>query len=167
MLRPYYAFEELAILFHDIVYIPGSQLNEAQSIDMMDHTLNQYPQLRDAFSGADIDKAADIIMDTKYPHVPKSEFSRYVVDMDMLGFSSFYSTFLTTNNKIEREFKGVKNFKTGRKGFLTTLLDGRIPFYFSKEVQKIKIPLSQKERQKVSLDEKARTNIRKLIEGHY
>ena len=72
--------QELAILFHDIVYIPGCQYNEICSADLL------VACCKDTIRPELLAEACVIIQDTK-DHVPTIRGSAIVSDLDMLVLS--------------------------------------------------------------------------------
>lgn len=87
--------QQLAWLFHDIVYCPGNADNERNSIKLMNHLLKdfQYPNLK---------YAEHIIMCTKF-HVATSPVAAPIVDLDMSCFA-FLDKLRTANVQIMKEF---------------------------------------------------------------
>ena len=91
--------EELAILFHDAVYIPGGKHNEAMSAALMRVCVGETasdPQKFDCFMfelkdkdelKAILDGAEQIILDT-VTHLPRNPLSYRVVDLDLHGLAT-------------------------------------------------------------------------------
>jgi predicted metal-dependent HD superfamily phosphohydrolase len=106
----------LAILFHDIVYVPGSTENEANSVNEMRWIA------AGMFTGKELNDAAIIILDTK-THVPTSFDSRMVLDLDMaiLGNSKTHAEY---DMAIRKEFSAYPDheYYTGRKMFCEATL---------------------------------------------
>jgi predicted metal-dependent HD superfamily phosphohydrolase len=73
--------EYLAILYHDIVYLPYASGNEDLSAGLlsMHHTI-YFPQKPDEV----IDQAKEIILATKHDGTPVPGFAERVVDLDMM-----------------------------------------------------------------------------------
>ena len=64
----------LCALFHDIVYIPGAQDNEEQSVEIVKRYIpDSHPHF---------DTVCDIIIDTKH-HTPRTSLSAKFCDADM------------------------------------------------------------------------------------
>ena len=88
----------LAILFHDAIYIPGRQDNEAKSAEcFMEYCFN----LKTVPFDADIVKT--IILETK-GHVPSIEESKIVLDLDLYGISQS-DLFNKNSIAIKKEFQ--------------------------------------------------------------
>ena len=86
-----------AALFHDIVYIPGAQDNEEQSIAILKHYI---PDTHPHFT-----QLCDMIMDTKH-HNPRSALSAQFCDADMAIISrSSLKELLQWDKKIFLEFQ--------------------------------------------------------------
>jgi predicted metal-dependent HD superfamily phosphohydrolase len=106
----------LAVLFHDIVYEPGSPTNERDSSEVMREMADGL------FSHKQLNDAAIIIHDTK-THIPTSHDSKLVLDLDMsvLGIPKMHEDF---NKQIREEFRKYSDaeYNAGRKAFFEELL---------------------------------------------
>lgn len=121
--------EQVAILFHDAIYRPGSKKNEEMSINMMKcllHNIN--------VDVKDLDIAAEIIDATAHHlDIAVSPNALLVMDLDMAGFSASPGEFNANSALIEKEFyRGYGNdictleqFLNGRLKFLTALQNGK------------------------------------------
>lgn len=79
--------QKIAWLFHDIVYLPGSNENEQQSANFMEKYMNEnYPEINTY-------KIKNMILDTQ-SHIATSTDSIILMDIDMLSFSLPYGKFL-------------------------------------------------------------------------
>jgi predicted metal-dependent HD superfamily phosphohydrolase len=121
--------EQLALLFHDAVYIPGAPRgdNERRSAALMVATLatlaHGYPDL--AVAKADIDRAARIIEATTHAETPPAEAAR-VCDLDLLRLAAPWDTFCRHALGIRREYRHLfaddAAFWHARNAFYTTML---------------------------------------------
>jgi predicted metal-dependent HD superfamily phosphohydrolase len=116
----------LAVLFHDIVYEPGSPTNERDSSEMMRNMVTSL------FTAKQLNDAAIIIHDTK-THIPSSEDSKLVLDLDMaiLGQREKHEMF---NRTIRHEFGKYSDaeYNAGRSAFFQEVL-ARPVIYYTKE----------------------------------
>lgn len=71
--------QQLAWLFHDVVYVPGATDNEENSVHLMELMLMDYNNI-------DTVAIANIIMDTK-THYPTNPLSKSIIDVDWAIFS--------------------------------------------------------------------------------
>lgn len=105
-----------AIWWHDAVYVPGSKDNEDNSCIMMSQYYN---------SDANYFNVVRMILDTR-DHIPHSEESAVVCDLDMFGFVESTTKHQSINRQIEEEFTlaGVTpdDYHNGRIKFLESLL---------------------------------------------
>lgn len=106
----------LAVLFHDIVYVPGSPTNERDSSEAMRDMADGL------FSHKQLNDAAIIIHNTK-THIPTFFDSRIVLDLDMaiLGQTEKHEFF---NRAIRDEFRRYSDaeYNAGRSAFFKELL---------------------------------------------
>lgn len=108
--------QELAWLFHDSVYIPGSTTNEIMSVQRMRYAVGEtwkYTKY-DCFVNPSLfiddpeklntilDAAEQIILDT-IKHFPSTEESDRVLDMDLFGLGG--NEFYTNGQQIFNEYK--------------------------------------------------------------
>lgn len=124
--------QNIAILYHDIVYDINRKDNEEQSASYMQRELGE----------TDIDDkviktASMIIMDTKH-HIPTIDESAIVIDLDMVHLSFDFDIFLYYRDKIRKEYSKIsdKEFYQGENYFFENLLkQNKILFtkYFSEE----------------------------------
>lgn len=110
--------QQLAWLFHDIVYIPGIAHNEKNSVHMMNVVLNMFKREGIDF-GLDsyISTASTIIYSTSV-HTPVNDLCKPVLDIDMICFSS-QKLLRKANQEIIQEFN-LRDFG-GRIKFLEDL----------------------------------------------
>lgn len=112
--------EFLAVWFHDLIYIPGSTENEAQSAWQM------AALLRGVFTNQELIEAGNYIFATQY-HVKKvgsyPEGSKRVRDIDLLSLAIAPDEYDANTYKIWRELNLPENVWTrGRKIFIQRML---------------------------------------------
>lgn len=112
--------EILAIWFHDLVYIPGSSENEAQSAWQM-ATL-----LRGIFSTKELFEAGSHILATEYnvkKHGPYSPGNKRVRDIDLLSLAIDPGDYDANTRKIWEELNLPEEvWRRGRKHFIQKIL---------------------------------------------
>lgn len=98
----------LAIWFHDAVYEPGRSDNEQRSAELARDLLGE----RD-----DIDLICQIIIDTK-EHVPNTEESKLVLDLDMAILGANPTEYKQYAEQVREEFKKYPDevYIQGRQG---------------------------------------------------
>lgn len=108
--------QRLAIWWHDAVYELGSPINENDSVVLMKNTIDLSDDL--------LVRATDIIFDTQ-SHVPKTQESAIVCDLDMFVFADNFNVHHRYTQQIQREFKDIPRdeYRTGRIKFLQKLRD--------------------------------------------
>lgn len=77
----------LAVLFHDIIYVPGSTENEDLSAEFFHSVTSQIPEFRDECS-----KVYYAILETNYIHkqMNRNSLERQLVELDL--YEAFYGT---------------------------------------------------------------------------
>lgn len=119
----------LAILFHDIVYVPTNSTNERQSAKVFE----TWARLNNV--QCDIDKIVQMILDTK-EHVPTIDESRILIDLDLYGLSLPFEEYMNASFKVQQEFVqkiSLDEFILGRIDWLTKMLN-RSCIFQTKEV---------------------------------
>ena len=98
--------QKLAILFHDIIYMPFAKNNEEQSVKKM----KSFFTLEDlsCYEREIIAKASEIIMDTK-THIATIEESKTVIDLDLVSLGYTLEVFNITSELIYIENWKVAN----------------------------------------------------------
>lgn len=95
--------QKLAILYHDVVYLPGCKENEELSAKFMVAALKPFAP-HEA-----LDEASRIVIDTKQHFTVNpfymSQQSKLVLDLDISSMSLDYDKFLWWNRLVEEEFK--------------------------------------------------------------
>jgi len=122
---------EFAIFYHDIIYDVKSNKNEELSALFCKNALRKL----DVPCGI-IVKAIKIILDTK-KHIPTINDSKYMIDADLFTFANDYSEYMTTADKIRKEYLiySDKVYINSRIEFLKSLLN-REKIYLTKEFKK-------------------------------
>ncbi len=118
---------ELAILFHDAVYIPGSKLNEDASMDLMRSYLVKYPQ---EFPVERIERIAYYIQTTR-SHISNNIDAQAVIDLDLMRLAAPFEQFLVNAELIRKEYAGAseEEFTKGRIAFMENMLSRENIFY--------------------------------------
>jgi len=115
----------IAILFHDIIYTPGSTTNEKDSARMLQWVSKMYPEwlIADDISTNDINDACTIIEDTQH-HTPSSDHSKIVIDLDLLGLADDYANYVGSGKNVRAEFGYLSenDWMVGRLEFLSSLI---------------------------------------------
>lgn len=105
--------EYLAVLYHDIVYLPFAKGNEENSVGLMNaHHKVYFYKLKPEVLQA----ASDIILATKHDGTPVSEAARRVVDLDMmiLGKNEDVYKKYVANTRKEYSMYSDEEWKVGR-----------------------------------------------------
>lgn len=128
---------QVALLFHDIIYVPRNPHNEISSAYMMVHYIKPYREkLGPNF---DVMKAFDLIADTKHadPEMfTHKEESMIIHDLDYFYFAQPYNLLRVIRNNIRSEHSAINDelFNKGSIQFLETLKSkGNI--FFTKKFQ--------------------------------
>lgn len=113
--------EYLAILYHDIVYLPFAKGNEENSVGLMNaHHKVYFYKLKPEVLQA----ASDIILATKHDGTPVSEAAQRVVDLDMmiLGKNEDVYKKYVANTRKEYSMYSDEDWAIGRAKVLRTFL---------------------------------------------
>lgn len=118
---------ELAIWFHDMVYVPGAKDNEARSAEL-------YQRLAATAHSAELCQAVDnMIMATLHiDALIEDADTQYMVDIDLSSFGLPWEDFLRDSKNLRLENQAVKEAEHYRKAkeFQAALL-ARDRFFFS------------------------------------
>jgi predicted metal-dependent HD superfamily phosphohydrolase len=110
---------ELAIWYHDVIYVCGDKENELNSAELFKaHAQNQ-------FSSEDIGTVYELIMVTTHDKtLPSSVDQGYVVDIDLSSFGLPWEKFLADSKAVREEFKHLSDeeFYPGQSRFFEMLL---------------------------------------------
>lgn len=129
----------LALMYHDIVYIPGTTLNEELSVMLMKtHVAQNEDDFNDLFPNTNINAIEQIILDTK-THKATIQESELVLDLDMAILAAKPARYENYKNEIRREFIQFNNdaYVDGRCTFLQAALQSRI--FITKEFEKMEV----------------------------
>lgn len=138
---------ELAIIYHDVVYVPGSAINEQASADRVSYDMNRLG-LSSALRGA----VCSMIVQTYHRDRGIDEDSRILLDIDMSILARDKIEYIDYELGVRREYTPVVSSEgliTGRRFFLTDLLK--------------KSSIYQTQYGLDNYEAKARDNIRKTI----
>lgn len=151
--------EQLALLFHDVVYLPGAPRgdNERRSASLMTATLatltRDHADL--AVAPADIDRAGRIIAATTHADEPPAEAAR-VCDLDLWRLAAPWEAFCRHALGIRREylhlFADEAAFWQARNAFYTSMLAKPRLFATDRFFERFEQP--------------ARANMRRALAGH-
>lgn len=116
--------QELAILFHDIIYVPGSKTNEFDSGQMLVWFWNTYPNLFKYYTKHDITEAEKIINDTA-THSTNRSYSKVILDLDLYGLADDYDDYLEAGHRVRQEFNmySDEQWSAGRIKFLSGFIN--------------------------------------------
>lgn len=112
---------ELAIIYHDVVYVPGSAVNEQASADRASYDmdrLNLSPVLKSS--------VCSMIKQTCHRGIGTDGDSRILLDIDMSILSKDKSEYIDYENGILREYEPIvteENLVAGRLSFLMNLIE--------------------------------------------
>lgn len=119
--------EQLAVLWHDAVYVPGADkgVNERLSVKLMRATAANGPDFFAATDPDILDAAERIIIETMHAGEPSTEAAR-VVDLDLYRLGAPWPDFDRHARAIEREFRVLhaspEKFWTARRNFYRSML---------------------------------------------
>lgn len=117
---------ELAIWFHDCIYVVGAKDNEAKSRDwFLSQSEGILPEpLRRNVAG--------LIMDTRHVSRPESDDGKLLADIDLTSFGLPWEKYLSDGKNVQHEFSGGENgsSKGKKSAFLEKLLE-RDSIYYS------------------------------------
>jgi len=129
--------EELAVLWHDAVYVPGADkgLNEKLSAKLMLATAANGPSFFSAIDKPTLLTAEGIILETTHAGEPSDEAAR-VIDLDLYRLGAPWSEFDRHAHAIEREFRVLhespEKFWIARGDFYRSMLQR--PHLFTTEL---------------------------------
>jgi predicted metal-dependent HD superfamily phosphohydrolase len=113
---------ELALFWHDAVYVPGDKRNEELSAGLL-RSLVLVPW---AVHSGHWDAACDAILATKnHETVASNEIARLTIDIDLAILGSESATYRKYVRDIRQEYATVSDeaWKVGRSGFLAKMLE--------------------------------------------
>lgn len=88
---------QMALWFHDAVYVPGAHDNEVRSADYF----SRLSQGR--FSASFEDQVRGLILITKHVNPPTTQAERYIVDIDLSPFGIPWENCLEDSKRVRRE----------------------------------------------------------------
>lgn len=123
--------EQLAILFHDVVYVPGHKFNEPASVEFMMTLLYSHEVHSD-----NVLPAAEMIRHTaQFFGFVSDKNSHRVLDIDLSTLASTPYVFARQNMLLEREYPGIEPGL--RAQFLKKFLDKQQQYYTMPELDPI------------------------------
>ena len=116
---------ELALWFHDAVYVPGARDNEQLSADLFCQWGRTW------FSPTLVDKVCDFILITMHRQPPDKGDESYMVDIDLSSFGQHWSDFLRDTHNVRKEQAHVPDaiYYPAHARFLRMLLNRPRIFY--------------------------------------
>jgi predicted metal-dependent HD superfamily phosphohydrolase len=107
---------EVALWFHDAVYVPGDATNERRSAALfLSHAAGAAPLFRRRVSA--------LILTTRRNRTPRDNDCRFIDDIDLAGFGSPWEEFMYNGDLLRREFASQSDadYYRGLGSFLTSL----------------------------------------------
>lgn len=145
--------EQLAIWFHDSVYVPlaGEAENEYNSALFMNAMMQPFVEDKNILA-----RAAEIIGATAYHLSTETVDPRidFILDLDLCSFAFDYPNFEKASNLVTLEYQAKytpDEIKSGRKHFLETMLERGFVYRSPIMLEKY--------------EEKAKENLKKMIES--
>jgi predicted metal-dependent HD superfamily phosphohydrolase len=110
---------EMALWFHDSIYVPGDPDNEQSSADLFTKWGENW------FPSAFIDKICQLILITKHLNPPCDRDESYIVDIDLSSFGETWSVFLNDTKNVRRELAHIPDniYYSNHAKFLRMLLN--------------------------------------------
>jgi len=115
---------ELALWFHDAIYVPGDPTNERRSAELfLRRSAGATPSLRRRVCG--------LILATRHAYVARTSDRRFIEDIDLAGFGASWDTFMHYGDLLRREFaqQSDTQYYDGQVAFLEML--ARRPVFFA------------------------------------
>lgn len=116
---------EMALWFHDLVYIAGEADNEQKSAEL-------FRQVASNCCSNDFkNKVADLILITSHIDTPKDDDECFIVDIDLSSMGLNWNVFLLDSDNLRKERSDVSDSEYCRRhnGFLKFLLERRRIFH--------------------------------------
>lgn len=107
---------ELALWFHDVVYVPGDPANERRSAErFLVHAAGAPALLRR--------RVVALILATERSRAPRTNDARFIDDIDLAGFGGSWEAFARNSQRLRREFATVDEdvYARGQWKFLSRL----------------------------------------------
>ncbi|HCX87495.1 MAG TPA: hypothetical protein DG761_05685 [Gammaproteobacteria bacterium] len=108
---------EMALWFHDVIFVAGARDNEAQSAEWFVSEASGY------LPGAFIRGVRALILATDHRDPPQDFQTQFVVDVDLWGLAQPWDAFFADTHDLRREARRSTDeaFARGQGGFLRTL----------------------------------------------
>jgi predicted metal-dependent HD superfamily phosphohydrolase len=127
---------ELAIWFHDLVYIPGAKDNEERSAEVFSRLMKPF------LTPKHIDRGRQLILTTMHRVQPHGGDERFIADIDLSSLAKPWPKFLadSENLRAEESDKSDEDFFGGKVRFHRSLLQRQrlfntVPFQLRYEAQ--------------------------------
>ena len=107
---------EVALWFHDAVYVPGDPDNERRSAELfLSHAAGAKPAFRR--------RVCALIITTRRNRTPRENDCKFIDDIDLAGFGSPWEEFMYNGSLLRREFatQSDADYYRGLSAFLTSL----------------------------------------------
>jgi predicted metal-dependent HD superfamily phosphohydrolase len=107
---------ELALWFHDAVYVPGDPENERRSAELfLSHAAGARPVFRR--------RVCALILTTRRSRTPRANDCKFIDDIDLAGFGSPWDEFMHTGALLRRAFatQTDSDYYRGLSAFLNSL----------------------------------------------
>ena len=107
---------ELALWYHDAVYVPGDATNERRSAALfLTHAGGARPSFRR--------RVTALILTTRRNRTPRTNDCKFIDDIDLAGFGSPWDEFMHTGALLRREFatQTDSDYYRGLSAFLNSL----------------------------------------------
>ena len=133
---------ELAVWFHDAVYQPGNNSNEADSAAMFRHAAGAAAPLL-------VDRVASMILDTTHDHKPTDPNGGFMVDIDLASLGRPWPSFAKDSRLLREEQADVPDttFFAAQEVFLQKLIERpflyRTPFFRSRYEQRARANIAR------------------------
>lgn len=136
---------ELALWFHDAIYVAGARDNEDRSVEL-------FRNLAVSVDQAFAERIAALIMATKHSAKAESGDCAYMVDIDLAGFGVGWDEFMRKGEELRNEYamQPDDEYYHGQVSFLTQL-KARPAFYCTPYFRS-------------RYEDKAQENLRRLLE---
>ena len=109
---------EMALWFHDAIYLPGSADNEQRSAVLFRRQCSVF------FEPTFVDTVCELILITRHPAEPHDEAQRYIIDIDLSSFGLPWAEFLRDSQHVREEQSALSDaeYYAGHRRFLNALI---------------------------------------------
>ena len=117
---------EIALWFHDAIYVPGDPANERQSAALfLTHAAGTAPAFRR--------RVCALVLTTRSNRTPRSNDCKFIDDIDLAGFGASWDDFMYNGGLLRREFAAQSDadYYRGLSSFIHSLK--RRPRFFRTE----------------------------------